>query len=253
MSISIHIPFYNPNPEKKEGYRNLRRFDYLEENVINLKTLSIKNDIFIHTHNDFLDDKNLNAKIIKHKISDSDLNKGYLTWKCRSLMEEQKNDYEYFTYLEHDIKFSEVNLQYWLKYQDLLDHNFKKGDTEGLVNYALSITNVNMAVLIIETKERIKFSFRSTGKFSVNEFAKKYFNGGGHINAAGGINGHTFEIVVADVKDQSSDSVLNAIEKLLNEKDINQVMTGYASLSNFELPFILLNINEHKSPIAPAP
>ena len=114
MSISIHIPFYNPNPEKKEGYRNLRRFDYLEENVINLKTLSIKNDIFIHTHNDFLDDKNLNAKIIKHQISDSDLNKGYLTWKCRSLMEEQKNDYEYFTYLEHDIKFSEVNLQYWL-------------------------------------------------------------------------------------------------------------------------------------------
>ena len=68
MSISIHIPFYNPNPEKKEGYRNLRRFDYLEENVINLKTLSIKNDIFIHTHNDFLDDKNINAKIIKHKI-----------------------------------------------------------------------------------------------------------------------------------------------------------------------------------------
>ena len=39
MSISIHIPFYNPNPEKKEGYRNLSRFDYLEENVINLKTL----------------------------------------------------------------------------------------------------------------------------------------------------------------------------------------------------------------------
>ena len=61
------------------------------------------------------------------------------------------------------------------------------------------------------------------------------------INAAGGINGHTFEIVVADVKDQSSDSVLNAIEKLLNEKDINQVMTGYASLSNFELPFMAEN------------
>ena len=43
-----------------------------------------------------------------------------------------------------------------------------------------------MAVLIIETKERIKFSFRSIGQFSVNEFAKKYFNGGGHKNAAGG-------------------------------------------------------------------
>ena len=73
-----------------------------------------------------------------------------------------------------------------LSRKDLIDHNFKKGDTEGLVNYALSIHNVNMAVLIIETKERIKFSFRSTGKFSVNEFAKKHFNGGGHKNAAGG-------------------------------------------------------------------
>ena len=41
MSISIHIPFYNPNPEKKEGHRNLRRFDYLKENIENLKTLSI--------------------------------------------------------------------------------------------------------------------------------------------------------------------------------------------------------------------
>ena len=73
-----------------------------------------------------------------------------------------------------------------LSRKDLKDHNFKKGDTEGLVNYALSISNVNMAVLIIETKERIKFSFRSIGQFSVNEFANKYFNGGGHKNAAGG-------------------------------------------------------------------
>ncbi len=73
-----------------------------------------------------------------------------------------------------------------LSRKDLKDHNFKKGDTEGLVNYALSISNVNMAVLIIETKERIKFSFRSIGQFSVNEFAKRYFNGGGHKNAAGG-------------------------------------------------------------------
>ena len=39
MSISIHIPFYNPNPEKKEGYRNLTRFDYLTENVLGLKKI----------------------------------------------------------------------------------------------------------------------------------------------------------------------------------------------------------------------
>ena len=92
MSISIHIPFYNPNPEKKEGFRNLRRFDYLKENILNLKSLSIKNDIFIHTHNDFLDDKNLEGKIIKHKIDENNLNKGYLTWLCRSLMEKQEHE-----------------------------------------------------------------------------------------------------------------------------------------------------------------
>ena len=120
MSIAIHIPFYNPNPEKKEGYRKLRRFDYLQENISNLKNLSIKTDIFIHTHNNFLNDKNLEAKIINHEIDEDRLNKGYLTWLCRSLMEKQKNDYEYYMYIEHDIKFSENNLQYWLKYQDFL-------------------------------------------------------------------------------------------------------------------------------------
>ena len=70
--------------------------------------------------------------------------------------------------------------------KDLLNHNYRKGDTEGIVNYALSILGVNMAVLIIETKDRIKFSFRSSGNFSVNKFGNMYFNGGGHKNAACG-------------------------------------------------------------------
>ena len=48
MSISIHIPFYNPIPDKKEGYRQLTRYDYLKENVESLKKLSLNNDIFIH-------------------------------------------------------------------------------------------------------------------------------------------------------------------------------------------------------------
>ena len=74
MSISIHIPFYNPNPEKKEGYRKLRRFDYLQENISNLKNLSIKTDIFIHTHNNFLNDKILEANIINHEIDEDKLN-----------------------------------------------------------------------------------------------------------------------------------------------------------------------------------
>ena len=160
MSISIHIPFYNPNPEKKEGHRNLRRFDYLKENIENLKTLSIKNDIFVHTHNEFLDDKKLDAKIIKHQINDNDLDKGYLTWKCRSLMEEQKNDYEYFCYLEHDIKFSEDNLQYWLKYQDQLDKKnyhlgfliYEKNNSDNK-NYSIHIVRKLNKYLNIEGKK----------------------------------------------------------------------------------------------------
>jgi phosphoesterase RecJ-like protein len=62
----------------------------------------------------------------------------------------------------------------------------KTGDTEGLVNYALSISGVTMAAVIIERPDGIKMSFRSNGEFSVNDFARKHFEGGGHKNAAGG-------------------------------------------------------------------
>ena len=74
MSISIHIPFYNPNPQKKEGYRQLTRFDFLKENIDNLKKLSIKTNIFVHTHNNFLEDKIIDAEIdeSKHKKIFSD-------------------------------------------------------------------------------------------------------------------------------------------------------------------------------------
>jgi len=56
------------------------------------------------------------------------------------------------------------------------------------VNYALSIQGVVMAAIFIEDKEQgiIKISFRSKGTFSVNQFARQHFNGGGHDNAAGG-------------------------------------------------------------------
>jgi len=81
----------------------------------------------------------------------------------------------------------EYNTAYFvLNRNDLKRFKYKKGDTEGLVNYALSIKNVNFASIIIEEKELVKFSFRSIGKFSVNDFAKNHFNGGGHKNAAGG-------------------------------------------------------------------
>ncbi|MDC8003473.1 bifunctional oligoribonuclease/PAP phosphatase NrnA [Aureisphaera galaxeae] len=75
-----------------------------------------------------------------------------------------------------------------LSQQELDDNNFKKGDTEGFVNYALSLKDIVFAIIFIENKQEgiTKISFRSTGSFSVNEFARAHFNGGGHTNAAGG-------------------------------------------------------------------
>ncbi len=70
--------------------------------------------------------------------------------------------------------------------EELSRFNSKTGDTEGLVNYGLSIEGIVFAVVIIDRKDIIKMSFRSVGDFSVNEFAKKHFGGGGHKNAAGG-------------------------------------------------------------------
>ncbi|MCH7524566.1 MAG: bifunctional oligoribonuclease/PAP phosphatase NrnA [Bacteroidetes bacterium] len=75
-----------------------------------------------------------------------------------------------------------------LSQNELNTFNFKKGDTEGVVNYALSLNNVNFAVIFIEHKKEgiVKISFRSKGNFDVNTFARDHFNGGGHLNAAGG-------------------------------------------------------------------
>lgn len=66
--------------------------------------------------------------------------------------------------------------------------SYTKGDTEGFVNYGLTLEGVHFAVIFIENQEEaiIKISFRSVGDFSVNAFARSHFNGGGHDNAAGG-------------------------------------------------------------------
>jgi len=81
--------------------------------------------------------------------------------------------------------------------QDLIKFNIITGDTEGLVNYPLSIKGIKLAAIIIDRGEERKCSFRSKGGFDVNTFARKYFNGGGHFNAAGGQSKEPLEEVVA--------------------------------------------------------
>ena len=74
-----------------------------------------------------------------------------------------------------------------LSQSDLKKHHYQKGDTEGFVNYGLSLKDADFAVMFLENEnEGVRISFRSKGNFPANEFAKRYFNGGGHKNAAGG-------------------------------------------------------------------
>lgn len=81
----------------------------------------------------------------------------------------------------------EYNVAYFvLSATDLKKYNYQTGDSEGLVNYGLSIKGIKMAATIIERKDVIRMSFRSVGDFSVNDFARNHFSGGGHKNAAGG-------------------------------------------------------------------
>jgi phosphoesterase RecJ-like protein len=74
------------------------------------------------------------------------------------------------------------------------------GDSEGLVNYGLSITGMQLSVLIIDRTVARKMSFRSKDKFPANEFARKFFNGGGHFNAAGGESKDPIEMVESKFK-----------------------------------------------------
>lgn len=70
--------------------------------------------------------------------------------------------------------------------KELKEFNYQKGDTEGMVNYPFGINGIKFCALFMEWEGMIKISFRSKGKIDVNKFAREHFNGGGHINAAGG-------------------------------------------------------------------
>ncbi len=95
-----------------------------------------------------------------------------------------------------------------LSINELDRFNYQAGDTEGLVNWALSLKGIHFAALFKQRQGKIRISFRSIGDFSVNEFSSKYFSGGGHKHAAGG---------------SSKDSLKNTIkyfESLLPELNI---------------------------------
>jgi phosphoesterase RecJ-like protein len=89
---------------------------------------------------------------------------------------------------------------------DLLKYHIKTGDTEGLVNYPQSIQGIKLVALVIDRDVERKWSFRSKGEFDCNSFARKYFEGGGHYNAAGGRSSSSLEQTVEDFKKAMKES-----------------------------------------------
>ncbi len=80
-----------------------------------------------------------------------------------------------------------------LKAEELKRFEFQKGDTEGLVNYPFMIKGIEVCALFSESEGMIKISFRSKGKVDVNTYARTFFDGGGHLNAAGGKSNESLE------------------------------------------------------------
>ena len=83
---------------------------------------------------------------------------------------------------------------------DLDEYGITTGETEGIVNYALSIAGIRLAAFIIERSDKVKLSVRSRGEIPANEICKRYFNGGGHLNASGGTSTDSLEQVVNKFK-----------------------------------------------------
>ena len=96
--------------------------------------------------------------------------------------------------------------------EELAKFDYHVGDTEGIVNYPLSLKKIKMSVLITERQEQIRLSFRSKDDFSVHELSNKHFKGGGHTNAAGGTMDCTIEEAIARLK-----SVLPEYKNMLND------------------------------------
>jgi phosphoesterase RecJ-like protein len=109
--------------------------------------------------------------------------------------------------------------EYNTAYMTLTADELKKfgsqtGDTEGFVNYGLSIKGMRLSVMIYERKDSVKLSFRSLGNFSVNEMARTYFEGGGHKNASGGSSSQSLDQTLQKFLD-----ILPQYKNQLNEKE----------------------------------
>jgi phosphoesterase RecJ-like protein len=128
-------------------------------------------------------DRGLKHEIIHQAIYDNFL-ENRLRFLGHSLLNRMEVYYEYNTAMIA------------IPYTDLKRFDLQTGDTEGVVNFLLSIQGIKLAALIIDRHQEVKLSFRSKGDVDVNTFARKYFDGGGHFHAAGGHSADSLEKTV---------------------------------------------------------
>ncbi|GAO45648.1 DHH family phosphoesterase [Flavihumibacter petaseus] len=145
--------------------------------------------------------------------ANADVHKMAAHLKAAGLHHTQVHENIYDNFLENRLRFIghvllnrlEVFYEYnsaliFVTKADLLRYDIKTGDTEGLVNYPLSIQGIKMAAIVIDRDEERKWSFRSKGMVDVNTFARRFFEGGGHFNAAGGRSSASLDDTVKTFK-----------------------------------------------------
>lgn len=144
----------------------------------------------------------------------SDVHRMIAALKAKGLQHTNVHENIYDNYLENRLRFLGHilmnRMQIFYEYNtaliaipksDLLKYEIKTGDTEGLVNYPLSISGIKLAAICIDRDEERKWSFRSKGNIDVNTFARTYFEGGGHFNASGGHTSDSLEKTVHKFKE----------------------------------------------------
>ena len=141
--------------------------------------------------------------------------------KAKGLKHTKVHDNIYDNFLENRLRFighvlcnrMEVYYEYntaliAIPKNDLLKYEIKTGDTEGLVNYPLSIRGIKLAAIVIDRDEERKWSFRSKGDFDSNTFARTYFEGGGHFSASGGKSSESLDKTVQRFLDAMKENAL---------------------------------------------
>jgi phosphoesterase RecJ-like protein len=140
-----------------------------------------------------------------HRIAADLIDMGAVNWRIHELVYNNSSE-DRLRFLGHCLSeklvvFHEFNTaMITVNKQELEEYDVVTGDTEGVVNYALSITGIRLAAFIVERTDKVKLSLRSRGEFPANEICKKYFNGGGHRNAAGGTSTDSLEQVIEQFK-----------------------------------------------------